>query len=283
MEAIHSPAYLDELESTCAAGGGWIDPDTYLGPESYEAALGAAGACLEAVDRAMDGERPFCLVRPPGHHAESDRGMGFCLINNAAAAARRALERGLRPVAVVDIDVHHGNGTQQIFFGNPDVLYISLHQWPWYPWRGGGLEQIGEGDGRGANVNIPLPAGSGDGTYLEALSRIVVPVLGRFRPAISVVSLGFDAHIDDPLSLMELSSRGYGALLRGIVAASGAGGRVVATLEGGYNLDALAECFIWALRALAGEEVLPEDGGSASTSQAVERAASFHSRIWDLA
>jgi acetoin utilization deacetylase AcuC-like enzyme len=298
LERVHPARYLDRLEAHCRAGGGPLDQDTVAGPASFDVARRAAGACVAAVGLSLDsGTRSFCLVRPPGHHASAMRPMGFCLLNHAAVGAASAIGRGLSRVAVVDVDVHHGNGTQEIFWRDPNVLYVSLHQWPWYPWYAGGLEEIGEGDGEGANVNVPLQAGSGDAVYLAAMDRIVGPVVRAFAPELLLVSAGYDAHLRDPLSSMEVTTRGYARIAAGLVALAEevCGGRIVMTLEGGYDLDALSSSFVETMRALSGEALASGEAGEGvgpapeqddpldpSSAQALEleRAVSFHARRW---
>jgi acetoin utilization deacetylase AcuC-like enzyme len=220
-----------------------FDPDTQAGPRSYEAALAAAGAVVDAVDRVLDGEldRAFCAVRPPGHHATADRAMGFCLFNNVAAAAAHAIHRGRKRVAIVDIDVHHGNGTQDIFWEDPRVLYVSSHAYPFYPGTGA-LDETGEGAGRGFTVNLPLPGGTGDGAYAHVYREIVEPIGQAFDPELVLVSCGFDAHTADPLAPMELTPAGYAELMAVCLGIAGgaAQGKVVVALEGGYLLEGIA-------------------------------------------
>ncbi len=248
LALVHSPRYLDALRSACEHGGGWFDPDTYCLRESCDVASAAAGACLAATDAvlARDATSAFAAVRPPGHHARPQQPMGFCLLNNVAIAARYAQRRhGLERVAIVDIDVHHGNGTQDAFYDDPTVLYVSMHQYPFYPGTGR-ADELGGGDARGTNVNIPLPAGCGDAEYAAVFEQIVEPVVRRFRPELLLVSCGFDAHYADPLAMMSLSIDGYGALMSRLraLAEELCGGRLVAALEGGYDLDAVA----WGVR-----------------------------------
>jgi acetoin utilization deacetylase AcuC-like enzyme len=291
LERVHPARYLDALEAHCRAGGGPLDPDTGAGPASFDIARRAAGACVEAVRSSLEsGTRSFCLVRPPGHHATATRPMGFCLIDGAAVGAASAIGRGLGRVAVVDVDVHHGNGTQEIFWRDPAVLYVSMHQWPWYPWYSGALEEIGEAGGEGANVNIPLEAGSGDAVYLAALDRIVGPVLRSFRPELLIVSAGYDAHFRDPLSSMEVTTGGYARIAAALVslAEEVCGDRIVMTLEGGYDLGGLSSSFVATMRVLAGEAPASEGGGaqddpldpSSAQALAVERAVAFHAQRW---
>ncbi|MFN2467809.1 MAG: histone deacetylase [Gaiellaceae bacterium] len=227
LEAIarcHTAAHVDLVRAIeCPT---WLDSDTPVSDTTFEAALLAAGAAIEAALRGG-----FALVRPPGHHALPDRAMGFCVFDNVAVAARHAqAELGAGRVAIVDWDVHHGNGTQAIFLDDPSVLFVSLHQWPFYPGTGG------PGDGDETTINVPLPAGSGDSDYLDAFDRIVAPAVGAFAPDLLLVSAGFDAHADDPLAQMELSADGFRQLAS---RSSGLAPRVGAVLEGGYNVAAL--------------------------------------------
>lgn len=287
LELVHDPSYLDGLETLAVGGDTWIDPDTYLGPQSLRVAARASGACLGAVRAAIaEGVRSFCLIRPPGHHAERSQAMGFCLLNHAAVAAAQALELGARRVMSLDFDVHHGNGTQRIFWDDPRVLYVSLHQWPWYPWRTGALEEIGGQGAEGTNLNIPLPAGSGDDVYLAAMSRVVAPAGRAFRPELLILSSGFDAHRRDPLAMMNVTEDGFGRLVLAAVllAEELCQGRVVATLEGGYDLQSLGGSFVATVRALVGSEApgvheIPKTPGS--VPQAVVAAEAFHRGSWE--
>ncbi len=224
VRRCHAAAYLERLASI--AKPTWLDGDTPADGTSFDAALLAAGIAMRAT--ATGG---FALVRPPGHHALADRAMGFCLLNNVAVAARYAqAELGVARVAILDWDVHHGNGTQAIFSDDPSVLYVSLHQWPFYPGSGGPDEQAE------TTVNVPLPAGSGDEDYLRAFDRVVAPAFERFQPELVLVSAGFDAHADDPLAGMRLTAAGFRELARRTAALSP---KLAAVLEGGYNLSTL--------------------------------------------
>jgi acetoin utilization deacetylase AcuC-like enzyme len=242
VAAVHSESHVRTVRQLAQQGGGWLDPDTFVVPASYDAALLAAGATLQATSDVMAGryDSAFVVVRPPGHHATPNRGMGFCLFNSIAIAARWAVRHGAQRAAILDIDVHHGNGTQDILFDRPDVLYYSTHQYPFYPGTGR-VEDVGAGDGTGATVNLPLPAGCGDDTFLMATDQVLTPALRRFRPDIVLVSLGFDAHWADPLASMRLTTHGYTQILLGIrrLAKELCGGRLVLLLEGGYDLRVL--------------------------------------------
>ena len=236
---VHTPEYVDRIAETSGKPGTKLDPDTYTSPESYEIALLAAGAAVQAAEHALDHREPaFALVRPPGHHAEPDRAMGFCLFNNVAVAAAAALARGLSRVAIVDIDVHHGNGTEQMFYDTPRVLYISTHQFPFYPGTGA-ADETGAGKGKGYTLNIPMPAGSKDADYRRAYEKIVAR-LREYQPELLLVSAGYDAHADDPLASMFMSAAGYAeivAMLAGAVQCP-----IALVTEGGYDLAALRDC-----------------------------------------
>jgi len=255
LRRVHSEVHVRAVAATRGRIVAF-DPDTRAGPRTYDAALQAAGGVVDATVRVLDGalDRAFCLSRPPGHHAERERVMGFCYFNNVAVAAAEALARGLTRVLIVDFDVHHGNGTQDVFYDDPRVLYVSSHAHPFYPGTGG-LHEVGEGRGRGFTVNLPMPSGCGDAEYLRVYREIVAPVARAFDPELVLVSAGFDAFDGDPLAGMRLSAGAYGALAGLCVeAASGsAHGRVVAALEGGYDLDGLATGAAAVTRVLLGE------------------------------
>ena len=242
LARVHAPAYLAYLRELSAAGGGHLGPDTALDPSSWEAASLASGAACSAVESALSGEAAFAIARPPGHHAGRATGMGFCLLNHAAVAAEHARSRGAGRVAILDWDVHHGNGTQDLFYEDPGVLYLSTHQSPFYPWTGD-LTEVGEGGGRGFTINVPLPALSGEEAYAEAFAGVILPVLREFGPALIIVSAGYDAHAADPLGGMSLQSASFGrfaAELASLAREVGAA-PLALVLEGGYNLEALTE------------------------------------------
>jgi acetoin utilization deacetylase AcuC-like enzyme len=248
---VHPPEHIDRIARVCAAGGGVLDQgDTPVSAESFDAALEAAGAVIRCCDAVMSGEvrRAFAAVRPPGHHAEPNRPMGFCLFANVAIAARY-LQRhhGVGRMAIVDFDVHHGNGTQACFDDDPSVYFVSLHQHPRTCYPGSGYDwEIGVGAGSGLTLNLPFRPGCDDDDYLAAIEQRVVPELDQFRPEILLISAGFDAHEDDPLAQMRLSESGFARITATLVdvAERHCGGRVVSVLEGGYNLRALARSVV---------------------------------------
>ncbi len=249
LRAVHAQKHLDHVRSVCQQGGGQLDEgDTHASRRSFDVALLAAGGVLRAIDAVArkDVANAFCIVRPPGHHAEVDRPMGFCLFNNIAVGARYAQSRhGMKRVAVLDWDVHHGNGTQHIFEEDSSVFYMSLHQYPFYPGTGARSE-TGTGPGKGFTLNIPLPAGTGEAQYLRAFDDEIVPALKSFSPDLLMISAGFDAHRDDPLAQMELSDASYAAMTRRVITIA----PIISVLEGGYDLHALPRSVEQHLRAL---------------------------------
>jgi acetoin utilization deacetylase AcuC-like enzyme len=253
---VHDAAYVQSIRRLAAEGGGWLDWDTAVSPKSFEAATRAAGAGIAAVDRALTGEqKAFMLVRPPGHHACAARGMGFCLFNNIAVAAAHALEeRGLERVLIVDWDVHHGNGTQEIFYDDPRVLFFSLHEFPHYPGTGS-TREVGAGTGAGYTVNVPLQAGASDGAVLEAFESLLAPLARAFAPQLLLVSAGYDSQSGDPLGDLRFSRVAFqwmAARLLGMAQELGAAGPLC-FLEGGYAPDLLASSIVATLTGLSGE------------------------------
>jgi acetoin utilization deacetylase AcuC-like enzyme len=250
LARVHSAAHLDAIAGT-EGRAVMLDADTFTSPESYDIALLAAGAAVQATEHAIAHREPaFALVRPPGHHAERDRAMGFCLFNNIAVAAGHAIARGLERVAVIDIDVHHGNGTQWMFYDDPRVLYVSTHQFPFYPGTGAAGE-VGEREGAGFTVNVPLEAGATDADYDLVYREAVVPVVREFNPQLVLVSAGFDAHERDPLASMRVTVSGYGNIIRQLMSIAPENAIAFVT-EGGYELSALGSCLDEAFAAATG-------------------------------
>ena len=244
LSLVHTGQHISRVQEISRRGGGWIDADTVMSADSYEAALYAAGGAITAVEAVMRGEvnSAFALVRPPGHHATPGQAMGFCLFNNIAVAAAYALaELSLGRILIIDFDVHHGNGTQEAFYEDPRVLYISTHQYPHYPGTGS-VAETGSATARGTTINIPLPAGCGDDEYKQVFERIIIPAVRRFKPQLILVSAGYDAHWADEMAMMQVSVAGF-ARITGIIktlADELCDGRMGFILEGGYNLTALA-------------------------------------------
>lgn len=254
---VHEPSYVDALRRFCLMGGGMLDPDTVASIGSWDAAIYAAGAGLDAARkiRAGEADAAFLAVRPPGHHAVSDRAMGFCLINNVAVLAADLVAKGEK-VLVFDYDAHHGNGTQEMFFEDPSVLYVSAHQYPLYPGTGRARE-VGSGAGKGYTLNLPFHAATTGPSYMEALNRMVAPVVEEFTPTWTLISAGFDAHRRDPLTEMGLTSADFCDLTLW-VKQQAPSSKVIAFLEGGYDLSALEQSTAATLAALAGETLKPE-------------------------
>jgi acetoin utilization deacetylase AcuC-like enzyme len=284
---IHDADYLTSIKETAGRAVA-LDPDTFTSPGTVSAAYLAAGAVVTAVGHVLDsdaGTRALALVRPPGHHAEQNRAMGFCFFNNVAIAAASARARGLSRVAIVDYDVHHGNGTQWSFYNDPSVLFISSHQFPYYPGTGAASD-IGTGAGSGYTINLPLSAGATDADYQLVYTKIALPILKQFRPELILISAGFDAHMNDPLAGMRLTGPYFGHLTSAIatVADECCDGRVVAVTEGGYDLAALAESLRASIHALEGDtNRVAAPVGAAPRGEATVKAVLPHlSDRWKL-
>lgn len=271
ITAVHQPRMVEMLQWAAGEGEAWIDRDTYVMIGSWEAAGQAAGAAIGAVDAVVGGQadNAFALVRPPGHHATPSQSMGFCLVNNIAIAARHALDSlGLERVAIVDFDVHHGNGTQDCFYDDGRTLFCSSHGAPLYPGTGDARE-LGVGAGYGATLNVPLPYGIGDAGFQQLYSQVIVPALRRFQPQLLLVSAGYDAHWDDPIGPLALSIGGYADLTRQLVdaAAEICEGRIVMVLEGGYSLRALSAGVLASLGVLMGRAAIVDPLGPADAPE----------------
>jgi acetoin utilization deacetylase AcuC-like enzyme len=281
IAAIHSERYIDQVRAICEHGGGYLDIDTVLSRGSYDAALMAAGGSIAAVDATMNGfDHAFALVRPPGHHAMPSRGMGFCIFNNVAIAAKYAQGLGQKKVLIVDWDVHHGNGTNAVFYSERSVLYFSVHQYPHYPGTGRATD-IGEEGAEGTKVNVPLPSGTGDEGYLMAFRDILKPIALEFKPDAIIISAGQDAHKDDPLGGMRVSAAGFGAMAGMVkeIADVCCHGKLSAVLEGGYNLQAQAEAIVSEIRAFQG--TVPKIGGiDLKVAQRIEEIKRIQSPYW---
>lgn len=286
---VHFPEYVDTVARTEGRDYVSLDPDTSTSPGSYEAALLAAGGLCEAISRVIMGDldNAFALVRPPGHHAERGRAMGFCLFNNVAVGARYAqVSHNLERILVIDWDLHHGNGTQHSFEEDPSILYFSTHQYPYYP-GSGAFQEVGRGQGQGFTVNVPLPVGHGDGEYVGIFQRILRPIATQFDPDLVLVSAGFDIYERDPLGGMRVTPAGFAGLMRSIMdtADECCNGKVVVTLEGGYELRGLRDSVRAVLKELAGVSKTPiEDIVSQADRNkletAIKRVSEHHGRYW---
>ena len=289
LARVHAPEHLRRMGETAGISVA-LDPDTYTSPDTYEVALLSAGAAVDAVERVMGGEhtRAFVLSRPPGHHAERDRAMGFCFFNNVAVAAAHARALGAKRVAIIDYDVHHGNGTQHIFEHDPDVLYISTHQFPYYPGTGA-ADEVGFGAGAGRTINVPLELGATDDDFRLVFDQVVLPVLRQFAPEVLFISAGFDAHERDPLGQMRVTTQGFAAMTAALthVADECCDGRLVAVAEGGYDLRALGECYRTVIEVLSAETSpaasWPECPVSSSRGRAaITQVKAAQARYWRL-
>lgn len=286
--AIHSPDFLHALEDICSKGM-HFDADTYTTPASWELAHMSAGGAA-AVARAVwrgEARRGFALTRPPGHHATRQRAMGFCLLNNIALAAEYLIqEEGAARLAIVDLDLHHGNGTQDIFYSRGDVLYVSTHQYPHYPGTGW-IDEVGLGEGTMTNANIPLPAYSGVSAFTRTMDEFILPLLDRFQPEMVLVSYGFDPHFDDPLGSLQLTSGGYGQLITKLVdwVENNCWGRISLCLEGGYDLRAARACSLAVVASLLGDELPPrydQDVVNDGETEVFEAILQQAKELWEL-
>jgi acetoin utilization deacetylase AcuC-like enzyme len=260
---IHSPSHIERVAATDGKAHASLDPDTQTTPLSYQAAKLAVGGLFSLVDKIFDGtiNNGFALVRPPGHHAEKDRAMGFCLFNNVALGACYAMKTyGLKKILIVDWDLHHGNATQHSFYEDPDVLYFSTHQYPHYPGTGS-LGEVGRGKGKGFTVNVPLFPGCGDTEFFKIFEQVLYPIGRAFKPELVFVSAGFDTYVADPLGGMRVTPQGYAAMTRLIMrlARECSSERVAITLEGGYHLTGLRDSVKAVLKELVGESILTAD------------------------
>jgi len=284
---VHTSTHLGIIKRAARGSGTWIDPDTHVSPRSYEVALLSAGGALLATDLWQQGLVSFALIRPPGHHATPDRAMGFCLFNNVAIAAARLLDRGYERVAILDWDVHHGNGTQAAFYAEPRVLFGSAHEWPHYP-GSGFFTECGEGAGEGFTVNVPLPAGSGDGDYARVFDALFDPIVRRYAPQALLVSAGQDIHRLDPLGDMRVGEAGFAQMaLRCVrLAQELCGGKLAFVLEGGYDRTATSLSVEAVLRTVL-DETAPDiaagaTNGTEKAAAAIARAREVQSAHWEL-
>ncbi|MEJ7900592.1 MAG: histone deacetylase [Thermomicrobiales bacterium] len=252
---VHTPAMLADLEAVASAGGAWLDSDTVVRADSVDVARMAAGGAINAVEAMLSGQidRAFVISRPPGHHATAGQAMGFCLLNSAAIAAAHAIDAGLERIAIIDWDVHHGNGTQDIFYGRADILYCSLHQSPLYPGTGT-RDETGVGAGVGHTLNRPLPPGTDDDRFIDTFRQDIVPAVDRYAPQMLIISAGYDAHHEDPVGGMALTDQAFQRLMQESISLADlhCGGKLLAVLEGGYESRALARCVADAIALLDG-------------------------------
>jgi acetoin utilization deacetylase AcuC-like enzyme len=271
ISICHSEEYVEQVKAFSERGGGYLDPDTYANEFSFDAAAIAVGSSIDLTKAVLNGylKNGFALLRPPGHHALANRSMGFCLFGNIAIAVKAALQHPkIGKVAIVDFDVHHGNGTQALIGDDPNVLFISTHQYPFYPGTGS-IKEIGNGDAEGTVINIPLEAGVGDNGFKIAYEEIILPALRRFDPDLILVSAGYDAHWDDPLANLNLSLTGYNWISRALIKLADeiCSGKIVFFLEGGYNLDVLCNGVINTIRALMGIESFDDPLGQTQQTE----------------
>ncbi|HLK11211.1 MAG TPA: histone deacetylase [Candidatus Binatia bacterium] len=287
LARVHAPALVERVAATAGRPAVRFDPDTATSAGSWEAARLAAGALLELCDAVVDGQvdSGFALVRPPGHHAERAHAMGFCLFNNVAVAAAHLRRRGVGRVAIVDWDLHHGNGTQHLFEEDPDVLYVSTHQYPYYPGTGA-AEEVGRGAGAGRTLNLPFPAGFGDAEFARAFAEVIVPVCRQFAPEFVLVSAGFDCDARDPLGGLTVTPAGVAAMAQALVGLAGetAGGRIAAVLEGGYDLGAIVDGVDAVLAAMRGETraAALATGDARRADRVIDRVRAAQAPYWTI-
>lgn len=294
LALVHTPAYIERIAATAGGPPLRLDPDTGTCGASWDAATGAAGAVLDGIDLVMSGRAAngFALVRPPGHHAESDHAMGFCLFNNAAIGAQYLVHTyGLKRVLIIDWDIHHGNGTQHSFYRDPNILYFSTHQYPYYPGTGA-LDEVGDMAGRGFTVNVPLPGGQGDRDFSYIFSELLAPLAHAYSPEFVLVSAGYDIYAHDPLGTMEVSPQGFYGLTRQVrrMAEELCGGRLLLTLEGGYHVAGIAESVKQTLLGLlagdapgaAGDSCTEQGSVAPQTLAIVDKVKKIQSPFWPV-
>jgi acetoin utilization deacetylase AcuC-like enzyme len=285
LEAVHDPAHVDFVEALCARGGGFVDQDTVAVAATWEAALRAAGGAMALVDSLLGGDvhQGVSALRPPGHHAEPDRAMGFCFFDSVAVAARQATrEHGLERVLILDWDVHHGNGTDAIFTGAADVLFVSIHQWPLYPGTGRASD-VGVGEGAGYTVNLPVPGGSGDAVWRSLVEHVGAALVREWSPELVLVSAGFDAHRDDPLATCTVSEAGFAGMTASLRRACDAVGAPLGlVLEGGYDLGALAHSMAALMPVLVSDSTPAADAVEVEVHPLAREARSRLAPWWSL-
>ncbi len=293
LEMVHLPSYIDMIASTAGQPARRLDPDTVTSPKSYEAACLAVGGVLEAIEAVLQGklDNAFALVRPPGHHAERNRAMGFCIFNNIAVGAKYAVQtHGLEKVLIIDWDVHHGNGTQNTFYEDPKVLYFSTHRYGFFYPGTGAPEEVGKGKGEGFTVNVPMPAGCGDAEYGNVFLHVLKPIALSYKPQLILVSAGFDTYSRDPLGGMRMTEKGYARLtnITMEIAQRTCGGKIVIALEGGYDLDGLATSVRAVLRELRGDSIIDsvecqniERNEGGKIDDALEKFKALYNRYWE--
>lgn len=289
ISLIHAPSYIERVERLTKNRPAYLDGDTYTCQKSYQIAKLAVGGVLECIDKiipmAIGITNAFAFIRPPGHHAERERAMGFCIFNNAAIGARYVQKKhNLKKILIIDFDLHHGNGTQWAFYDDATVLYFSTHQYPYYPGTGS-IEEIGKDAGQGFTVNVPLNAGCGDSEYIFIFKNILKPIAFQFEPDFIIVSAGFDTYINDPLGSMKVTAKGFGILVQIIlnIAKKTCDGKTLFVLEGGYNLEGLAESCNWVLRAMGGEKIIfDKQVGFQNEGQFMSIIKEYFGKYWKL-